>query len=506
MGQAIWGRVSATAAWRNGARHPDVCAVLLLGVVALVPRVILLLRAPAFVTNDSLSYLLPGFDLATGLGFDPPFKRPPGYPDFVAGALWFFGQQDLRGLLLLQHLGGLATVGLTYLLGRLLWGRAAGWLAGLLLALSGPLVITEHYVMSEALFGVLLLATILAAVTALRGRRLGLLALAGVLLGGAALTRPVAQLLLPVLALLALATWPRWRPSLVALGLLAACYLLVVLPWMARNSAVQHSFTLAGGLGEGLAVRTIRLDQDFDFRAPPGPDSLRREREIYREEARQGSVYALAARLRNELGLSPLEADRAMRDIALGAIRQKPLYYVGGSIDMFLKMFAGRPVRLRQDWQPWRGIAWEDRVQHLLPSPPPGQDSQLEVAQAAVSLYDPARWWPLLAALFVVGCGAAARRPDRVAALLPATAAIGPLLISAFLVGIEWRYRYPLDPLIDVTVAGGALALIHAAGGRLAHTVAPARFGWSAAKPEAMSSPVSTAAAHGGTPVRRAPS
>lgn len=438
----------------------DLTALGLIATLGLCLRVPFLLRAPAFITNDSLSYLLPGFDLASGLGFEPIFKRPPGYPGLIAGALWFFGPQNLVGLLALQHLIGLATAGLAYGIGARLFGRAAGLLAGVLTAMSGPLIVTEHYVMSETLFGLLLSGALLSTIGALQRRSMGLLALGGLLLGLAALTRPVAQLLVPLLVLIFVGRWPRWRPALGGAIVLLACYGLAVLPWMARNAAVQGSFTLAGGLGEGLAVRTIRLDQDFDFRAAPGtPDPLRKERDVFREEARQGSAFELAKRLRTEGGSSPAAADRAMRDIALGAIRQKPLYYLTGSLDMFLKMFAGRPVRLRQDWRPWRGIEWEERVEHLLPAGTPEQESAFDAAQAVVTLFDPARWWPVVAGLFLVGLAAAARRRDRAVALLPGLAALLLLLVSAFLVGIEWRYRYPLDPLIYATAAGGAAAV-----------------------------------------------
>jgi 4-amino-4-deoxy-L-arabinose transferase-like glycosyltransferase len=455
-------------------RQADLVALASLAAVGLVLRAAVLSRAPVFITNDSLSYLLPGFDLATGQGFDPIFKRPPGYPAFVALAVWFFGQQSLLGLLLLQHLLGLLTAGLTYALGRLLFGRVAGWIAGLLTAISGPLLITEHYLMSETLFGFLLVAMLLSFTLGLRSGGLGWVALAGLLLGLAALTRPLAQLLVPLLGLSLLLSWRSWRRALAGTALLAGCYLLIVVPWMARNAVEQGSFTVAGGLGEGLAVRTIRLDQQFDFRDPSGSERLRAERRIYRQEAEEGSAFELAQRLRTEADLTPAEADQAMREIALGAIVQKPAYYLRGSIEMFGSMLVGRPVRLRQDWQPWRGIAWEERAQHLLPSVEPEQDRQMNQVQAVVTLYDPARWWPLLMLLGLVGVGAAASgsavgeaeagrgkgatRPEvarRVSGVLPAVVALSLLLVSAFLVGIEWRYRYPLDPLINVMVGGG---------------------------------------------------
>jgi hypothetical protein len=271
----------------------------------------------------------------------------------------------------------------------------------------------------------------------------------------------VAQVLLPLYLLVGLVRLPRWRPALLGGLLLIGAYTAVTLPWLLRNGAVHGSLTLAGGLGEGLAVRTIRLEQEFDFRAPAGrPDPLRDARRLYRQEAEQGSAFELAERLRDEADLSAAEADRAMRDIALGALAQRPAYYLTGSLDMFGRMFAGRTVRLRQDWQPWRGIEWDERVAHLLPVASPLLDSQFALVERLVTLYDPARWWPLLSALFVVGCLAASRQPAGRLALVPAAVALGLLLASALLVGIEWRYRYPLDPLINVTVAGGLVALV----------------------------------------------
>lgn len=513
--------------------HSDLLAAVVIGGLATGLRAAFLLRAPVFITNDGLSYLLPGFELISELGFEPIFKRTPGYPVFISGALWFFGQQDLVGLLALQHLLGVATALLAYRLGTRLFGRPAGWIAGLLTALSGPLIVTEHYLLSESLFGFLLSATLLAAVMALQTRRSAWLGACGVLLGFAALTRPVGQLLLPLLVLLCLASWrrsngqggeppvpgrardcnqgretpplplaahPHQRPlsplavgrgwvrgitPLSAAALLILCYGITVLPWMVRNVVVQHSFTLAGGLGEGLAVRTIRLGQDFDFRAPsPETDTLRSERTIYREEAREGSVFELARRLREEAALTPSDADRAMRDIALQGMARKPGYYVLGSLDMFKQMFAGRQVRLAQDWQPWRGIQWHERVAHLFPANTSVEAPAFNQAQALATMYDPARWPLLVGLLFGFCCLASVRRVDRWIALLPALSAVALLLASAFLVGIEWRYRHPLEPLINVMVSGGVVAIgfqltatARRVGGRLTNVVSVADSG-----------------------------
>ncbi len=441
----------------------DLLAVLLIAGLALAIRLAFAFRAPPFVTNDSLSYLLPGWDLAQGLGFAPILKRPPLYPAFVGGVIALFGEEP-RVLILVQHVLGAATAVGASALGRGLYGRAAGLVAGVLTAASGPLIITEQYIMSETLFAALLMSTLLGFMSGLRRPSFGRFALVGVLVGLAALTRPIGQVvaLLLVAALPLLLAQPRWalRYGAVMLG----CYAAIVLPWMTRNQLVQGTFSIAGGLGEGLAVRTIRYNQQFDFRDPPGGEADRllvRARRIYREEASEGSAFELARRLREELGVSEAVADGLMRRMATDVILRQPGYYAQTTAEMVADTFAGRPVRLRQDWLPWRNIAWEPRVAHLLPAATPGEDRAFGSAEALVTIFDPARGaFPLLlAALAMIG-GAGGLTSDRRPALLLAVLTGAMLLVGAALIGIEWRYRYPLDPIIHVLAAGGCVRLM----------------------------------------------
>src|SRR5438094_4753635 len=109
------GGVAVPLAWRwlgLAPRHDaraEGMAVAVIAAVALVLRLAFDLRAPPFVTNDSLSYLLPGYDLIHTGGFAPLLKRPPLYPLFVGGLFGLFGD-ELRALTLVQHLLGVLTV------------------------------------------------------------------------------------------------------------------------------------------------------------------------------------------------------------------------------------------------------------------------------------------------------------------------------------------------------------------------------------------------------------
>jgi 4-amino-4-deoxy-L-arabinose transferase-like glycosyltransferase len=165
-----------------------------------------------------------------------------------------------------QALLGVAVVALIALIGVRLFGRDAGLIAGALAAIFPPLVIDGLTLLSEPLFVTFQLSAVLAALYAVPdGRpRLRLIALAGVLAGGALLTRSTGVVLLPALALL-VRTGP-WRrlAGYRAPALLVACALLCVVPWTVRNTAVMDAFvplstqggyTLAGTYNEVSRAR-----------------------------------------------------------------------------------------------------------------------------------------------------------------------------------------------------------------------------------------------------------
>jgi hypothetical protein len=76
--------------------------LLLLGLLALAIRLPIALHAPPFVDLDTRQYLKPAFDLLQGEELGLTLRRTPGYPLFLAAALWLFGA-DFGGILLLQH-------------------------------------------------------------------------------------------------------------------------------------------------------------------------------------------------------------------------------------------------------------------------------------------------------------------------------------------------------------------------------------------------------------------
>ena len=127
-----------------------------------------------------------------------------------------FGE-ELLAISFAQHLLGIGSAVLVYVLGRLTVGRAAGAVAAIITALNGALIIAEHYLMPGGLAR-------LPAAADVRGVRrrhperapLAFLA-SGLLLGLTLLCKPVAQVLIPVLPFMLVVSYAsvrrgRWCP------------------------------------------------------------------------------------------------------------------------------------------------------------------------------------------------------------------------------------------------------------------------------------------------------
>jgi hypothetical protein len=283
--------------------------------------------------------------------------------------------------------------------------------------------------------------------------------------------------------LVLLASRPGWARWLRLSALYGLGFGLVLLPWMARNYLTLRVFSTEGAFGQTLVGRTVRHDR-FTFVEPEatavsgsGPAAAadqearrQRARELMQEAANRGSfITPLRRRLMQEQGLSELEANRLMRDLALEAILRQPGYYAVGTARFFVTLAMGWPERLRESWQsrrdPESREEWESHpeIAALLGPPSPIQERQLGLADRLASLFQPGRIGPLLLALFVAGLLAASIGPPRWRpALLPASWAIGLIAVGVAFVGPVLRYRYPAEPFLAVLAAGGLCALFGA--------------------------------------------
>ena len=448
--------------------------LLVIGVAAWVRWQFVQAGAPTFVTPDSDDYLRPGYDLARGLGFDPELRRTPIYPISIAAVLALGG--GLAALTAAQHVLGVATAALTYGLGRATFGPLAGLLAGLGIALSGPLLIYEHYLMAEALFTFLVTAALLLLVIAVRRGTSGWLVGAGLAVGLAALTRPIGQALFPVaLGLPLLLALPRWRAGARRAGLVLLGIGLVLLPWTARNLAVHGTPGAEGALGQALIGRTVRHDRGFVYDDPtrPDPDPTRAAaRRIIQQEADRGGVSGgtITARLQEELGLSQAQTSALLRELAFEAIARRPDYYAAGTAGMAARLLEGQNDRLTGHWRQRTTRNWDRRWEPHLAAlleeeeEPPAEGPAFERADAITSAFQPWRWRRPTGWLCLVGVLAALAFPRWRPTLLPAAAAGALVLAAAAFDGPVPRFRYPIDPAIAALTAGGVVAPLALAG------------------------------------------
>jgi 4-amino-4-deoxy-L-arabinose transferase-like glycosyltransferase len=428
--------------------------VLMIVAVGLAIRLAFFSSAPPFLNMDSEGYFVPARDLVAGLPFELGLRRTPTYPFFIAGVVALVGE-NLQTLVTIQHLVfGPTTAVLAYVLGRLLTGRGVALAAALLTAISAPMLLYEHYVMTEAPFALLLLATLIALVLAIRRTSWPWAAVAGLLFGLLVLCRPSAQVLAPLFAgalFFGPGTLRRRGVAIAALGLVAAT---VVLPWMALNWTRHGTFAIAGS-GRFLLARTIKEDPGgYTFDRPEGlvEDAARAAaRRIVQQEAARRPPGSSAQRLREELGLSEAEAYRIMGDLAREAILNRPVYYVQSSGQFFVDILIGRPTIVRREGLEWSEVDWERRARPLFQKPTYPLDEPR--AQALLSIYDPARFGPVVPTLFLIGLLLAAVGVAPRGLLLPGLTATVMIAASAALVGPEIRYRYPQDPLIALLAA-----------------------------------------------------
>ncbi|MGE3909249.1 MAG: ArnT family glycosyltransferase, partial [Chloroflexota bacterium] len=350
---------------------------LLLGLVLLVA---IWMRArflsagvPAFVTPDSDDYLWPGYALASGLGFEPELRRTPLYSIFLAAVLAMGG--NLATVVTVQHGLGVMTAGLTYALGRaalgggssvwVLAGRGAGLLAGLMVALSGPLIVYEHYLMSESLFTLVLTLAMLVLVVALRRPTTRWLLAAGGAVALGCLTRPIGQVAVPVaVSLPFMLALPAWKSGLRRAALLALGLGIVMAPWTLRNLVIHGTPGAEGALGQALIGRTVRHDKGYlyDDPAHPDPDPVRAgARRIIQQETDGGepSGGTITQRVRDELGLTQAQTSALLRDLALSEIRERPGHYLETTGDMAWELFQGRNERLLGNWRQRTTRNWD---------------------------------------------------------------------------------------------------------------------------------------------------
>jgi 4-amino-4-deoxy-L-arabinose transferase-like glycosyltransferase len=289
------------------APEPFVRRLALVAAGALGVRVAAVLGArDNLVQGDAMIFHQVAQNIADGEGFtqafadEPTAEHPPGW-ELVLAAADLVGANGYTSHRLLGALIGTVTVVLIGLLGRRVGGSAVGLVAAALAAVYPMLWAADVSLMSETLYGALVVASLLAAARLRADTTPRAAALLGALLGAAALTRGEALLLVPLL--LVPFTWRHRRAMVVGL----AAFALVLAPWTIRNLVTFEAPQLISGnannLWKGANCHETYYGEligywRFQCFDEPRPDED--ESEFYARQRDEGLEYA-----RDHLGRLP---------------------------------------------------------------------------------------------------------------------------------------------------------------------------------------------------------
>jgi hypothetical protein len=196
--------------------------------------------------TDQGGYKMLGHGLAAGGGFTrypgvtpfvPEAIRQPGYPLFVAAVYRIAGESQTAVVIAQIAVFALICL-LSYALGVRAGGVAVGLGAAALTAVYSPLPYFAALVLSELWTTFAVTAAMLVTWKALESRRLAWFALAGVVYGYSALSRPVFVLLAPFVAgagVLLFARKHNWKSEILNWVVVGVTLLLTLAPWLAYN-------------------------------------------------------------------------------------------------------------------------------------------------------------------------------------------------------------------------------------------------------------------------------
>lgn len=231
------------------------------GVIAGHPEAALQGDTPGYVSLATS--LVQGDGYTGGPGSNIDLARSPGYPAVLALIYSTLGREPWKTALVQEGLGVVICLCL-YWIGALAGSRRLGTASAIVFALLPNPILWSTVILSEALFATFVSIGCAGLIAYLMRGSLGAALMAGLMLGLAALARPVGLALLPAWILLAfvrLRAGDRLRRVVTAAALLTFAFLVASVPWMIRNQRVWGVFTVSSighwNLGYYMAPATL---------------------------------------------------------------------------------------------------------------------------------------------------------------------------------------------------------------------------------------------------------
>jgi 4-amino-4-deoxy-L-arabinose transferase-like glycosyltransferase len=200
--------------------------------------------------QDAAEYDSLAWSLVTDQGYSlrgmPTALRPPIYPLFLAGVYAIFGHEFIYVRLAQILLHGINAL-LVYALGRNMFGRRAGLLAGLLYSLYPAFTIYTGLLLSETLTITLMLLALFGLFKVFQDGAWTWAVAGGLAWGLGTLTRPT-NLYYPILLFGLFLMWPAMRR--LAWRVLVFCLVswLALAPWVIRNYSIFGRFIPASSM------------------------------------------------------------------------------------------------------------------------------------------------------------------------------------------------------------------------------------------------------------------
>jgi 4-amino-4-deoxy-L-arabinose transferase-like glycosyltransferase len=266
----------------------------------------------------------------------PTADHPPLYP-LLLGLVGRLGGRGVDAQRMVGVCAGTVTVWAVGMTARRLAGDRAMLAAALLCAAYPAFIAADGALMSETLFGALTALAVLQALVLLgRPSRFGM-ALLGLLVALAALTRSEGLLLLPLLAVPVLIAAPADRLAL--LGCAAAVAILAISPWVIRNWSAYGEPVYA--TDDGATLAGANCDSTYYGAAIGGFDFSC----VEAVDVGQTTNRAVRARRQRNAGVD-YACDHAGRALLVGAARFGRLWGLYGPGDQ--AHVTGRPVTLQR--------------------------------------------------------------------------------------------------------------------------------------------------------------